>query len=160
MKPSRVALCVLVAMALSSAQAWAEKKSVAYVTKPGTVVSRAVNAGPRPGHELIQQVRNDTTSSADEDWNGTTVTTSSQQDVTAGSGTISGYAVRTHKNGDQTFYKYRGNISATGDGPARQITGDGVIEVTGGTGKFANARGGGTWNSGKGQANIRIDIEY
>lgn len=160
MTSHRFLLVVSLAIAIVSTSAWAEKRSITYTTKPGTVVSRTVNAGLQPNHELIQQVRNDTTTSSDEDWNGTTVTVASQQDLISGSGMIAGYAVRHHKNGDQTFYKYRGKLVATGEPPSRQITGDGTIEMTGGTGKFSKAKGSGTWSTGKGQATIKLDVEY
>jgi len=29
-----------------------------------------------------------------------------RSDLIGGSGTVSGYAIRTHKNGDKTFYRY------------------------------------------------------
>jgi len=154
-------LSVLILMVLVSVSAWAEKKSVTYTTKMGPVLSRTVsNPGARAGHELIQQVRHDMTSSSDPDWDGTALTNSSQSDLTAGSGTVAGYAVRTHKNGDQTFYKYQGKLAAVGEGTARQTTGEGTVDLIGGTGKFANARGTGTWSSAKGQSTIKIDLEY
>ena len=156
----RVLLIASFVIALASASAWAEKKSITYTTKPGTVVSRTVNAGPHPNHELVQQVRIDPTTSSDEDWNGSTVTTAAQQDLISGSGKVAGYAVRKHKNGDQTYYKYRGEVIATGEPSSRQITGGGTIEVTGGTGKFSNAKGSGTWSTEKGVATIKLDIEY
>lgn len=156
-----IALSVFILMALVSVSAWAEKKSVTYTTKMGPVLSRtATNPGARAGHELVQQVRQDMTSSSDQDWDGTALTNSSQSDLTAGSGTIAGYAVRTHKNGDQTFYKFQGKVAAVGEGPSRQTTGEGTVELIGGTGKFAKARGTGTWSSAKGQLTIKLDLEY
>ena len=152
-------LCTL--MTLVSLFAWAENRSITYTTTMGPVLSRTVTAtGTMPGHELIQQVRQDTTSSADPDWNGTVLTNFSQSDLTGGGGLVSGYAIRTHKNGDQTFYRYRGKSISTGEGAARQVTGEGTLEVIGGTGKFAKAKGTGTWSSAKGQANIKLNIEY
>ena len=154
-------LSVLMLMALVSVSAWAEKKSITYIVKMGPVFSRTVtNPGAQAGHELTQLVRQDTTSSSDQDWDGTVITNSSQSDLTAGSGTVAGYAVRAHKNGDQTFYKYQGKLVAVGDGPSRQTTGEGTVELIGGTGKFANARGTGTWSSAKGQSTIKMDLEY
>lgn len=161
MAPRLIALPVLILMALMSVSAWAEKKSFTYLTKMGPVLSRTVtNPGARSGHELVQQVRQDMTSSSDQDWDGTVLINSSQSDLTAGSGTVVGYAVRTHKNGDQTFYKFQGKVAAFGEGPSRQSTGEGTLELIGGTGKFASARGTGTWSSAKGQSTIKLDVEY
>ena len=36
----------------------------------------------------------------------------------------------------------------------------GEVELIGGTGKFANARGSGTWTSARGESHIKMDIEY
>lgn len=154
-------LLLLVLMALLSVSAWAEKKSITYTVKMGPTLSRTVtNPGDRAEHELIQQVRQDMTSSSDQDWNGTVLTNSSQSDLTAGSGTVAGYAVRTHKNGDQTFYKFEGKVAAVGEGPSRTTTGEGTVELIGGTGKFANARGAGTFSTAKGQSTVKLDLEY
>ena len=156
-----MALFVLILIALMSVNAWAEKKSITYVTKMGPVLSRTVsNPGDRSGHELVQQVRQDMTSSPDQDWDGTMLTNTNQSDLTEGNGTVAGYAVRTHKNGDQTFYKFQGKVAATGEGAARQSTGEGTVELIGGTGKFAKARGTGTFSTAKGQSTIKLDVEY
>ena len=156
-----MALLVLMLMALVSVSAWAEKKTITYTTKTGPVLSRTVtNPGTRAEHELVQQVRQDMTSSSDPDWDGTVTTNSSQSDLTAGSGTVAGYAVRAHKNGDQTFYKFQGKTAAVGEGASRATTGEGKVELIGGTGKFANARGSGTYSFAKGQSTIKLDLEY
>ena len=78
----------------------------------------------------------------------------------ARSGTVSGYVVRTHNNGDMTYYRFHGQLQVTGEGASRDTTGNGTVELIGGTGKFARAKGTGTWASAKGGATIKMEIEY
>jgi hypothetical protein len=138
-----------------------ERKSLTYSTKFGPALSRtSASPGDQPNHEIVLTIREDMTTSSDPDWDSVPLLNYSQSDLVAGSGTVSGYAVRTHKNGDKTFYRFHGQIQATGDGASRETTGNGTVELTGGTGKFARAKGSGTWTSAKGGATIKLDIEY
>jgi hypothetical protein len=101
------------------------------------------------------------TTSPDPDWNEVPALNYGQSDLVAGSGTVSGYAIRTHKNGDKTFYRYQGKIRAVTEGSAKYTAGEGTVDLIGGTGKFANAKGTGTWKSDKGgPATVKMDLEY
>jgi len=101
------------------------------------------------------------TTSPDADWNEVPVINYGQSDLVAGSGTVSGYAVRTHKNGDKTYYKYQGKLTTVAEGGTTYTIGEGTVDLIGGTGKFANAKGSGTWKAGKGSAaTIKMDLEY
>jgi hypothetical protein len=136
-------------------------REITYATKMGPVLSRTVfTPGDKSGHELVQAVRTDMTSGADSDWNETSVTNYGQADLVDGSGTVSGYAVRTHKNGDKTYYRYEGKVRATGTGSTKETVGEGTVELIGGTGKFANARGNGTYSSGGGVSTIKLKYDY
>ena len=158
----RFALPAFLFLLVIGGSAFAEKKSIAYTNKMGPVLTRTVVAlGDQPNHELTQMVRQDMTRSSDPDWEGVPAVNNGQSDLIDGSGAVYGYTTRTHKNGDKTFYKYQGTINAIGAGTQRQTTGQGTVELIGGTGKFANARGSGTWSSeAGGQATIKIDLEY
>ncbi len=139
----------------------AETKSITYTTNEGPVVSRAVlSPGDRPGHDLVQVTRTNMTSSTDSDWNDAPVTTFGQSDVTNGTGTVSGYAVRTHKSGDKTYYRYRGTIKAVGEGSSRESVGEGTLELIGGTGKFANATGTGAFSARGGVVTVKLTVTY
>jgi hypothetical protein len=100
------------------------------------------------------------TSSSDGDWDATPVVNYGATDVTDGKGEVAGFAIRTHKNGDQTFYMYQGRLSVVGEGDPPPMAGEGTVEVVGGTGRFANAKGSGTWVSEKGQSVIKLNVEY
>jgi hypothetical protein len=127
----------------------------------GPVISRTVsNPGDRSDHEITRTVRRDTTTSSDADWDGVPVVVYGTYDVSGGNRTISGFALRTHKNGDQTFYTYQGKLSVVGEGNPPPMAGGGTVELVGGTGKFSKAKGSGTWASEKGESHIKLDVEY
>ena len=156
---ARVALVIAVSLLLFSGNVLA--REMTYSTKMGPVLSRTVfTPGDKPGHELVQAVRTDTTTGSDPDWNETSVTNYGQSDLVDGSGTVSGYAVRTHKNGDKTFYRYEGKVRASGSGSTRETVGEGTVELIGGTGKFSNAKGNGTFRSGGGMSTIKMNFDY
>jgi hypothetical protein len=153
---------VAAVLALVTSTALAEKKSVTYTNQMGPVLSRtSAIPGDRPDHEIVQATRQDMTTSPDPDWNAVPAINYGQSDLVGGSGTVSGYAVRTHKNGDKTFYSYLGKIWVVTEEGAKLTMGEGTVELIGGTGKFAKAKGSGTWTSGKGgMAVIKMDLEY
>ena len=149
-----------VILALVSTTAAAEKKTLTYYSKFGPVLSRtSASPGDKPDHEIIQVTRQDMTTSPDPDWNDVPSLNYGQSDLIAGGGTVSGYAVRTHKNGDKTFYRYQGKIRPISEG-VKETAGEGTVELVGGTGKFANVKGSGTWNAAKGVSTTKMDVEY
>jgi hypothetical protein len=111
-------------------------------------------------HKVFSTDRRGTTRSADRDWDNATFVNYGTSDFSGGSGTVTGFTVRTHPNGDQTFYLYQGKLKVVGDGDPPPTTGEGTVEVIGGTGKYANARGAGTWSSEKGQSTIKLNLQY
>jgi hypothetical protein len=147
-------------MVALSAPALAEQKSLTYVVKMGPVISKSDSASPQPEHKVINTVRKGTTSSADSDWDGTSLVNYGTSDFSGGKGTVQGFAVRTHKNGDQTFYTYRGNVKVVGDGDPPPTSGEGTVQLIGGTGRYSNAKGSGTWVSEQNQSRIKLDVQY
>jgi len=161
----RVLLIILAvsasAMTVGNPATAGERKAVSYTSRIGPVVSRSVApTGIKPGHELAQVVRQDMTISNDPDWNEAAVLNYGHTDMAGGAGTVSGYAVRTHKSGDKSFVSFRGTLRTVEDGGKKDLVGEGTVELTGGTGKFANARGSGTWTSARGESHIKMDVEY
>jgi hypothetical protein len=161
-RASILLMALIVALTMLSSPASAEKRSLVYYNKTGPVLSRTVaTPGDVPDHEVVQATRQDMTTSPDPDWNDVPVINYGQSDLIAGNGTVSGYAVRTHKNGDKTFYKYRGQLRAVTQGGVRETEGEGTVELIGGTGRFANVRGSGTWTAPRGQpATIKMELDY
>jgi hypothetical protein len=133
-----------------SAQA-AEKKKISGTNKHGPWISKTVvppGPGDDPKHELVAlQTRRDTTTSPDPEWNDTEQIIYEQVDGVAGTGTVRGYYVRLHKNGDTDYGPFEGTFKTTfkEDGSWEATTWEGTWHTTGGTGKFKNAKGSGTY---------------
>jgi hypothetical protein len=130
-----------------SAQA-AEKKKIMGTNKQGPPISRTVvSPGDDPKHELVVlMIRRDTTTSSDPDWNESEQIVYEQADEVAGTGTHRGYFRRLHKNGDTDYGTYEGTHTTTvkQDG-SWETTWEGTWKSSGGTGKFKNIKGGGTY---------------
>jgi hypothetical protein len=143
-------LSLLVVSLSFSAQA-AEKKKIMGTNKHGPLISRTVvppAPGDDPKHELVALlVRRDTTTSPDPEWNDTEQIVYEQSDGVAGTGTVRGYYVRLHKNGDTDYGPFEGTFKTTfkEDGSWETTTWEGTYKVTGGTGKFKNIKGSGTY---------------
>jgi len=64
-------------------------------------------------------------------------------DIVKGKGTITGYEVKTFKDGSTIFIKWSGTLTPIDEG--KRTASEGKWEVTGGTGRFAGGKGSGTW---------------
>ena len=132
-----------------SAQA-GEKKKVMGTDKFGPIISRTVvplGPGDDPKHELaVQAIYRATTTSPDPDINGSEVIVYQQEDQVAGTGTARGYFRRLRKNGETDYGTYEGTVktSVKEDG-SWETTWEGTWKSSGGTGKFKNMKGGGTY---------------
>ena len=127
------------------------KKKIMGTNKLGPVISRTVvppGPGDHPKHDLVVlEIRRDTTTSPDPDWNDTEQIVYLQADEVAGTGTHRGYYVRRHKNGDIDYGPYEGTHKSTfkEDGSWEGATFEGTWKFNGGTGRFKNVKGGGTY---------------
>ena len=146
------------------------KKKIMGTNKLGPLISRTVvppGPGDDPNHELVVlAIRRDTTTSPDPEWNGTEQIVYLQADEVAGTGTHRGYYRRLHKNGDIDYGPFEGTHKTTfkEDGSFLEATWQGTYKITGGTGKFKNAKGSGTYR-GKATAegastDFEGEIEY
>ena len=69
-----------------------------------------------------------------------------QSDQVAGTGTSRRYFRRLHKNEETTYGSYEGMTKTTvKEDASRETTIEGTYKLTGGTGKFKNIKGGGTY---------------
>lgn len=66
-------------------------------------------------------------------------------DVVNGKGTVTGYEVKTFNDGSTIDLKWSGTLTPADGG--KRSTGDGTWDLAGGTGRFAGAKGSGTWKS-------------
>jgi hypothetical protein len=143
-------IAAFVVVSLSFSAQAAEKKKVMGTNKHGPLISRTVvppAPGDDPKHELVALIiRRDTTTSSDPDWNETEQIIYSQSDSVAGTGPHRGYSIRLFKNGDTDYSSFEGMTKTTvkEDG-SWEATWEGTYKVIGGTGKFKNIKGGGTY---------------
>ena len=140
-------IAVFVVVSLSFSAQAAEKKKIMGTDKLGPPISQTVvSPGDDPNHELVLSIRRDTTTSSDPDLNGTEQMVYEQTDQVAGTGTHRAYCRRLFKNGDTTYGSYEGTHKTTvkEDG-SLETTWEGTWKETGGTGKFKNIKGGGTY---------------
>jgi hypothetical protein len=143
-------IVAFVVVSLSFSAQAAEKKKIMGTNKEGPYISRTVvppGPGDDPKHELVAlAIRRDTTTSSDPDHDGTEQIVYNQSDSVAGTGTHRGYFRRVFKNGDIDYGPYEGTHKTTvkEDG-SWETTWEGTWKVTGGTGKFKNIKGGGTY---------------
>lgn len=145
-----IAVCLITALPATAA----EKKTVTWSTQFGPVLQRSeVKVA---GHVMSVQTRQDVTSSSDPDWDGAVFVVSGVADVVDGNGPISGCGTRTHKNGGQSFVCYQGTTRRSGD----TVAAEGAVELRGGTGKFANLKGKGTFTGTGKSATVTAEIEY
>jgi hypothetical protein len=144
------ALAFVVVSLSFSAQA-AEKKKVTGTDKLGPTICRTVvplGPGEDPKHALVVlAIYRATTTSPDPDVNGTELISYDQAEEVAGTGTRRGYYVRHYKNGDIDYGTSEGTYKTTNkeDGSWETTTWEGTFKVTGGTGKFKNIKGSGTY---------------
>ena len=127
-----------------------EKKKLMGTNKQGPVISQTVvplGPGDDPKHKLtVLSIRRDTTTSPDPDHDGTEQIVYEQADEVAGTGTVRGYFRRLFKNGDTDYGPFEGTFKTTfkEDG-SWEMTWEGTWNSNGGTGKFKNIKGSGTY---------------
>jgi hypothetical protein len=95
---------------------------------------------------VVLEISRHTTTSSDPDWNETEQIDYNQADQVAGTGTQRGYVRRLFKNGDTDYGSYEGTQKTTVKEDASwETTWEGTYKMTGGTGKFKNIKGSGTY---------------
>ena len=123
------------------------KKKIKGTNKHTPPISRTVvSPGDDPQHELALLIRRDTTTSSDPDWNETELISYQQDDQVAGTGTHRAYFRRLRKNGETEYGSYEGmHKTSVKDDGSWEMTWEGTYQMIGGTGKFKNIKGSGTY---------------
>jgi hypothetical protein len=162
-----IAACAVVSLSFS-AQA-AEKKKISGTGKILQVISKTtLYLGDVPHHELSQEVRKQiyTPTEKPPDWDvAEEVVAYEQSDSVAGSGSHRWYGINRLKSGDERYEKGEGTHTTTVKaGGAWETTFEGKFEWIGGTGKYKNIKGGGTYK-GKATAEAtsfdwEMEVEY
>jgi hypothetical protein len=143
-----VSLMVVFAIISLSFLTQAEKKKITISGKRplGYISETNTYPGDVSGHQLSQTVYSYDITSSDPDFNGIKTRNQSQVDSIAGKGTFKEYLVYFHKSGDESYVKYEGTFTTNAkEGGAWETPYEGKSEFTGGTGKFKNIKGSGTF---------------
>jgi len=101
----------------------------------------AFSADDQPNHQLQLAEIRATQKSPDPEWNNSRVTYCSVSDLVSGNGTQRGYYSNEHPNGDRDYGSFESRVTTA----AGQTTIDGTFTIAGGTGKYQNIRGSGTY---------------
>ena len=142
-------IAVLVAVAWSFSAQAAEKKKILGTTQRIRVVATTI-ASPDdvPNHHIVQSVVMWVTTSSDPHWNGAELIVYNQVDNIAGRGSLRGYGIGSHKDGDKSYTSHEGTFKRiTKEGGAWEEITEGKFQWTGGTGKFENIKGSGTYKA-------------
>jgi len=101
--------------------------SVSMPDDPGHVLGLSEVSGPQDCEDPL--------------WAGVSIHYWGTVDLVQGNGTQSGYWVNRHPEGDEDWGTFQGRITTSGG----ESIMEGTWEYTGGSGRFANIRGGGTY---------------
>lgn len=130
-------LAALIVVFISSAVQAKEKKKISGTAKATRVISQTISEpGDKPQHKFMQIVREDTLTSTDPDWNNVKSLNFEQFDLVAGNGSGRGYKTFFHNNGDVTYETFTSTHKMVKGGAAWEISVEGSMQCTGGTGKF------------------------
>lgn len=143
-------LSVIVTFAVTSfnLSVQAEKKKISGTAKTIRVTSQNnVSLKDVSGHVIYQAACLYTQTSSDPDWNDIQILEWEQGDEITGSGSHKGYDIELHKNGDETYIKFEGAHKMIKQAPDWEVAGEGKLWFIGGTEKFKDIKGGGTYKA-------------
>ena len=123
-----------------------EKQKITYTKNARQVFAETkINPGGAPGRELAQMIYLDSMVTAS-GWDPLEERGINQDDQIDGSGKHKGVAVDIMKNGDTLFQVYAGTHKTTlKEGGAWEVNYQGTMEFKGGTGRYKDAKGKGTY---------------
>ena len=124
-----------------------EKKKFTVNTEVKSNQSRdIVYLEDKPKHQLTQTVSTRTMKSTNPDFNDMEVINYGQADSIAGTGSHNGYSFYYHKSGDKAYTKWTGtHKTKIKEDKSWESYAEGKIKFIGGTGKFKDIKGGGTY---------------
>ena len=138
-----VVTALLAGLAISTDAA--EKKRFKWTHTARQTISETKST-PAPDHELVQGFYVDPLSSADPRFDMIEARITNQDDTLAGNGRHRGVEVDVFKNGDTAIQNYEGTHKViTKEGGAWEVTYEGKFEFVGGTGRFKDIKGQGTY---------------
>jgi hypothetical protein len=144
---------LLTALSLSAIPAAAEKREQTYTKTNFRTASKSV-IPIGDGHELIQEVVVADIKYSNPDFKIKDEWTYNHNDLVNGSGPTKGFYVDTHEDGSQTYGDYVGTLKVvTKSDGSWEASWEGMYKYLGGTGKFKNIKGSGTYKGSMSSAN-------
>ena len=133
-------------VAVASLAVAGEKQKITYTKNARQMFAETkINPGGAAGRELSQMIYVDSIATAS-GWDLLEERGINQDDQIEGSGKHKGVAVDVMKNGDTVFQVYAGTHKTTvKEGGAWEVNYQGTMEFKGGTGKYKDAKGKGTY---------------
>ena len=123
----------------------AEKKSFKWTHTARQTVSEAKST-PAPDHELVQGIYIDPIKTRSPEFDIIEARITNQDYTVSGDGRHRGVEIDVFSNGDTAINTYEGTHKAiTKEGGAWEVTYEGKFEFVGGTGRFKNLKGHGTY---------------
>jgi hypothetical protein len=125
----------------------AQKKEVTYVKTYSKSISKSSFAiDDVPNHEVVQEVLLQKSKYSTPDFDPGEEWIHIQTDQTGGSGSHKGYYIEIHAGGEQTYGTFEGtHETVVKDDGSWSSTWQGTYRYVGGTGKYKNIKGGGTY---------------
>lgn len=163
-----VAVATMAAVAGGALEcAHAEKREQTSVKSSQRSVAKSTTAiGDVPNHEVFQETLISAVKYANPDYKVTEEWVFNQVDQTDGAGAHRGYWIHFHEGGEQTYGTYQGNHRTVSNADGSWLSSwEGKHQFTGGTGKYKNIKGAGTYRGKVGSSQVFIEeareqIEY
>ena len=152
-----IILAVIAVPSLNSAVYAGEKKRVTISAK----LKRYLTTTTLSSGDITigQEVRLDTQTSSDPNFNDIEVMVSNSGDTVAGTGTHHGYVVSYLRNGDVIYDRYEGTHRIIAkDGGTWEGVAEGRRQLLGGTGKFKEAKGSYTYTAKFSPAGLSYEL--
>ena len=123
------------------------KKKVTYTKEMiQLITTQDVYIEDVPGHQFRQYMRMTSFNFSDPDFGSAESLEFGQSDSIKGKGSHRGYSNNNFKSGDKTYNKWEGtHETIVKEGGVWEVSYEGKFDITAGTGKFKNLKGGGTY---------------
>jgi len=126
----------------------AEEKDLSYVKTYSKSISKSTfSIDDVPNHEVVQEILLQQSKFSGSDFKPIEEWIHIQTDQTDGTGTHKGYYIMFHQGGEQTYGTFDGrHKTVTKADGSWESTWEGTYRYVGGTGKYKNIKGAGTYN--------------
>ena len=142
----RSSLLVAVVIMATSLTTWGEEVQMTGKNTPEATIAKTTYPGPNRESKIEVTVNRYSTTSDHPDWDETHTTNHAVTIKSGGLTRHSGFGIRTHSNGDVSFYSFEGAVDTrVNEDKSWESSWNGTWTSLGGTGKYANVKGSGTY---------------